>query len=177
MTPGGPRAAPRIELVDAASPDAVAAAGALFREYADSLGVDLAFQHFDAELATLPGAYAPPAGALLLATVEGDVAGCGALRPIDAAIAADACEMKRLYVRPRYRGLGLGRRLAERLLDRARAAGYGSMLLDTMDDMTAARDLYASLGFVTIPPYYVNPVAGVHYLRAELAASAATRRG
>lgn len=141
---------------------------AVFREYADGLGVDLCFQGFETELATLPGDYAAPRGALLLARVDGEVAGCCALRPLDAADYPNAAEMKRLYVRKAFRGFGLGRQLAEAALDAARQAGYASVLLDTLDDMEAARALYEDLGFVEIPPYYHNPIPGAHYLKADL---------
>ncbi len=141
---------------------------ALFREYAQSLQVDLCFQNFKEELRGLPGEYAAPRGCLLLATVAGVFAGCGALRPLDSTDYSNACEMKRLFVRPAYRGLGLGRRIAEALLDQARQAGYACVLLDTLDDMEAARALYDDLGFVDIPPYYYNPIAGAHYLKADL---------
>jgi ribosomal protein S18 acetylase RimI-like enzyme len=141
---------------------------AIFREYADGLGVDLCFQQFDEELAGLPGDYAPPRGALLLARVDGALAGCCALRPLDTADYPNAAEMKRLYVRKAFRGFGLGRQLAEAALDAARAAGYGCVLLDTLDDMEAARALYEELGFSEIPPYYHNPIAGAHYLKADL---------
>jgi len=174
----------------------------LFREYAAALGVDLGFQHFEEELASLPGDYAEPRGALLLALVEEEepraapaatstertvpaagaeplmlrlprdawahVAGCCALRPLDSADDVNAAEMKRLYVRPDFRGLGLGRQLAEAILDFARGAGYGCVLLDTLDDMESARALYEDLGFVEVPPYYHNPIAGSHYLKAVL---------
>jgi len=140
----------------------------LFQEYAQALNVDLCFQHFDEELAGLPGEYAAPRGSLLLATVAGETAGCCALRPLDSVDYANACEMKRLYVRPQYRGLGLGRMLAEAILEQARQAGFGCVLLDTLDDMEAARALYDELGFVDIPPYYFNPIAGAHYLKAAL---------
>ncbi len=160
--------APVIRLVCANTPALLAEAGAIFREYAASLAVDLGFQGFDDELAALPGSYAPPAGHLLLALVDGMVAGCGALAPRGDAGYANACEMKRLYVRPAFRRFGLGRALAQALLDEARGIGYSTMLLDTLDDMEAARELYASLGFEEIPPYYYNPLAGAHYLKAEL---------
>lgn len=140
----------------------------IFREYAEGLGVDLCFQQFEHELASLPGDYAPPRGALLLAYVDGAVAGCVALRPLDSVDYANAAEMKRLYVRKAFRGFGLGRHLAERTLDAARAAGYDCVLLDTLDDMEAARALYGELGFEEIPPYYHNPIPGAHYLKAEL---------
>jgi ribosomal protein S18 acetylase RimI-like enzyme len=159
---------PSIELLTPATPATLDEARTIFREYADSLGVDLCFQDFEAELASLPGEYVAPQGALLLATVDGDVAGCGALRPLPDCDYANACEMKRLYVRPAFRRFGLGRLLAQALLDRGLQAGYSAMLLDTLDDMEAARGLYASLGFEEIPPYYFNPIAGAHYLKADL---------
>ena len=140
----------------------------IFTEYASSLTVDLAFQDFAQELADLPGEYAEPRGAVLLAFVDGLVAGCCALRPLDASDYANAAEMKRLYVRPAYRGLGLGRLLTEGILDAARAAAYHCVLLDTLDDMEAARALYEDLGFVEIPPYYHNPHAGAHYLKVDI---------
>ena len=158
----------RIALRQAASAADLAAAAALFRDYAASLTIDLCFQNFDAEVAALPGAYAPPAGRLLLAFVDDVPAACGALRPLLHAEHPRACEMKRLFVRPPHRGYGLGRRLAQRLLDEARGAGYDAMLLDTLESMASARALYASLGFVDIAPYYRNPVAGTRYLKAEL---------
>jgi putative acetyltransferase len=163
-----PLAVPAIELLTPATPDLLAATRAIFREYADGLGVDLCFQDFDAELDTLPGEYAAPQGALLLARVGGEVAGCGALRPLPGTDYANACEMKRLYVRPAFRQFGLGRLLAQALLDRGLQAGYSAMLLDTLDDMEAARGLYARLGFEEIPPYYFNPIPGAHYLKATL---------
>lgn len=140
----------------------------IFQEYGDSLGIDLSFQDFEQELATLPGLYAAPRGTLLLAWVEGELAGCCALRPIDDVDVANAAEMKRLYVRPAFRRFGLGRLLAEAVLDAARQMGYSSVLLDTLDDMEAARALYEELGFVEVPPYYHNPIAGSHYLRVDL---------
>ena len=160
--------APEIDLVVADSGELLDAARAIFREYAASLQIDLCFQDFEAELAGLPGAYCPPNGQLLLALVDGTVAACGAMRSLREVDYANACEMKRLYVRPAFRGLGLGRTLAQALLDEARGAGYSVMLLDTLDEMEAARELYATLGFEEIPPYYYNPIAGAHYLKAEL---------
>jgi ribosomal protein S18 acetylase RimI-like enzyme len=103
-----------------------------------------------------------------MATVNGEVAGCCALRPLDATDYPNACEMKRLYVRPAFRGLGLGRDLAERTLDAARQSGYHCVLLDTLDEMETARALYQDLGFEEVPPYYHNPLAGAHYLKADL---------
>lgn len=160
--------APDIRLLPADTPDGVAGARLIFREYADSLGIDLAFQQFEEELAALPGHYRAPEGQLLLALVDGEVAGCGAFQPRPEADYPNACEMKRLYVRPAFRRFGLGRVIAQALLDDARRAGYSTMLLDTLDDMEAARGLYATLGFHDIPPYYFNPIPGAHYLKADL---------
>lgn len=140
----------------------------ILREYARSLAIDLCFQNFDAELASLPGEYAPPGGQLLLAFVGDALAGCGGLRSLADVDYANACEMKRLFVRPAFRRFGLGRVLAEALLDEARRAGYSVMLLDTLDEMESARELYSTLGFEEIAPYYFNPIPGAHYLKAEL---------
>jgi ribosomal protein S18 acetylase RimI-like enzyme len=161
-------AGPDIQVVVAESAAQLEQAASLFREYAGNLGVDLCFQNFEAELAGLPGDYAEPAGTLLLALVDGAPAGCGALRPLADADYANACEMKRLYVRRAFRRFGLGRLLAQQLMDRAAQAGYSCMLLDTLDEMEAARGLYESLGFHAIPPYYFNPLPGAHYLKADL---------
>ncbi len=157
-----------VDLAVPQSANELAAAASIFREYGDSLGIDLSFQGFEEELAQLPGLYAAPRGTLLLAWVEGELAGCCALRPIDDVDVANAAEMKRLYVRPAFRRFGLGRLLAEAVLDAARQMGYSSVLLDTLDDMEAARALYEELGFVEVPPYYHNPIAGSHYLRVDL---------
>jgi putative acetyltransferase len=145
----------------------LAAVRVLVAEYQVSLGVDLEFQGFSAELAGLPGAYAPPRGALFLATIDGAAVGCVALRPID----DRQCEMKRLYVRPAGRGVGLGRALAERAITRARAAGYRRMLLDTLPTMGDAQALYGRLGFVDVPPYRDNPIAGSRFLALDLVPS------
>lgn len=161
-------APPVVELLTPDTPELLHATREIFGEYARSLGLDLAFQDFDAELAALPGEYAAPCGALLLAWVDGALAGCGALRPLPEADEPEACEMKRLYVRRPFRGFGLGRMLAQALMDHARGAGYRVMLLDTLHEMEAARGLYASLGFEDVPPYYFNPLPGAHYLRAPL---------
>jgi putative acetyltransferase len=161
-------ALPVIELVTPSTREALDATREIFREYADGLGVDLCFQGFEQELATLPGDYASPRGTLLLAKVDGAIAGCCALRPLDTSDYPDAAEMKRLYVRKAYRGFGLGRQLAEAALDAARRSGYACVLLDTLDDMEAARALYEDLGFQAIDPYYHNPIAGAHYLKADL---------
>ncbi|MBV8036023.1 GNAT family N-acetyltransferase [Roseateles sp.] len=159
---------PDIQLITPESPSDWQETRLILRDYADSLDVDLDFQGFDEELAGLPGAYAPPGGLLLLATVDGAVAGSGAFRPLPDADYPNACEMKRLFVRPAFRRFGLGRLLAQALMDHATEAGYSCMLLDTLDDMEAARGLYESLGFVEVPPFYFNPIPGAHYLKAEL---------
>ena len=136
----------------------------LLREYAGSLGFRLDFQDFDRELADLPGAYAPPAGALLLARVDGDAAGCVALRPLEPGI----CELKRLFVRPEHRGLGLGRLLATAMLEEALRRGYRRIRLDTTPGMESAQALYVQLGFRDIAPYTTNPVAGTRFLELVL---------
>ena len=161
-------APPEITLLRVEAGRAIEAAREILREYARSLAVDLCFQNFDAELATLPGEYAAPMGQLLLAHVDGALAGCGGLRALPDVDYANACEMKRLYVRPAFRRFGLGRVLAEALLDEARRAGYSVMLLDTLDEMESARELYAALGFEEVAPYYFNPIPGAHYLKATL---------
>ena len=136
----------------------------LFREYVERLGVDLYFQEFESEVATLPGKYATPSGRLLIAWRDGDPVGCVALR----ALAGSSCEMKRLYVRPGARGEHLGRRLAERICREAREAGYRRICLDTLPSMTSAQALYASLGFVPTEPYIFNPVPGTKFLALDL---------
>jgi GNAT superfamily N-acetyltransferase len=137
----------------------------LLRAYAGSLGFPLDFQDFEREVADLPGAYAPPRGALLVARIDGKAAGCVALRPLD----ADLCELKRLYIRPEHRGLGLGRLLAAAMVGEARRLGYRRMRLDTTPGMAAAQALYTELGFRDIPPYTTNPIAGTRFLELELA--------
>ena len=159
---------PSIEFITPATPEQLVATRLIFQEYAEQLGVDLCFQNFEAELAGLPGDYAAPEGCLLLALVDGEIAGCCAMRPLETVDYANACEMKRLYVRPDFRRFGLGRQLVEAVLDAARIAGYHSLLLDTLNDMEAARALYEDLGFKDIPPYYHNPIAGAHYLKVDL---------
>ena len=118
--------------------------------------------------ARIQGRQTDTAGALLLALVDGEPAGCCALRPLDATDYPNASEMKRLYVRRAFRGFGLGRQLAEAALDAARQRGYACVLLDTLDDMESARALYTELGFVEIPPYYHNPIPGAHYLKVDI---------
>ena len=145
-------------------------ARALFVEYAQWLNVDLCFQDFDRELATLPGAYARPRGRLLLAGEPGDAFGCIALRPLaaDADVAPAAGEVKRLFVQPRVRKGGWGGRLVEKVLVEARAIGYRELKLDTLDWMADARRLYAKIGFRECAPYYDNPLPGVVYMVREL---------
>jgi putative acetyltransferase len=149
----------------AESPEQTAAIRELFLEYAQSLGFSLCFQSFDKELAGLPGDYAPPEGSLLLATREGTPAGCVALHRLEPGI----CEMKRLYVRPQFRGKGLGRALAERIIADARQIGYKRLRLDTVEPMMrAAVAMYRQLGFCEIAPYRQNPIAGALYMELEL---------
>ncbi len=159
---------PAIEIITPAGALQLQATRDIFQEYAAKLGVDLCFQNFDTELAGLPGEYAQPQGALLLVLVDGELAGCCALRQLTSTDYPNACEMKRLYVRESYRRLGLGRQLAEATLDAARVAGYHHLLLDTLSEMESARALYRDLGFHDIPPYYHNPIAGAHYLKVDL---------
>ena len=145
-----------------------ACAADLFRDYRASLSVSLCFQDFDRELANLSLAYAPPQGEIFLAR-DGEVAGgCCAIRPLTDVDYSNACEMKRLYVKPAFRKLGLGRDLAQAVIEFARDSGYHHLLLDTLDEMETARSLYHDLGFVEVEPYYHNPIAGAHYLMVPL---------
>jgi putative acetyltransferase len=156
--------------------DDLAAVARLFREYQISIGVDLCFQGFEEELATLPGHYAPPRGEILMARAGRAAAGVVALRPLpkydgvptDGAPRDGACEMKRLYVRPAFRAARLGRQLAERVMAEARRLGYRRIVLDTLKEMTAAQALYRTLGFEEIPAYYKNPLPGVRYFSLAL---------
>jgi putative acetyltransferase len=156
---------PRLILRQVESAAQIEQARELFLEYAESLGFSLCFQSFDQELATLPGDYAPPSGRLLVAEYRSGLAGCVALHRINPGI----CEMKRLYLRPQYRGKGLGRLLAETVIAEARAAGYGKMRLDTVEPvMPNAVAMYRRLGFKEIEPYRPNPIAGALYMQLEL---------
>jgi carbonic anhydrase len=145
----------------AAGPRDIADARMLFKEYAQWLGVDLCFQGFADELAQLPGDYAAPKGRLFIArdAATGEAAGCVALRPLE----GETCEMKRLYVRPAFRGTGLGATLAALVIGSAREAGYRRLVLDTLGHMQSAIGLYRKLGFTEIPPYYNNPIPGALY--------------
>jgi putative acetyltransferase len=154
-----------MKFVQAQSPEEIKIARGLFREYAAGLNIDLCFQNFDQEVAGLPGNYAPPPGRLLLAIEDEQVAGCIALRPFG----DGGCEMKRLYVRPEFRGQGLGKQLVATLIDAARQIGYERMLLDTLPGkMDQAIALYRSFGFREIAPYYNNPVAGALFMEWRL---------
>ena len=153
-----------IDIRPAVVPQDLPAVRELFREYAGGLSIDLGFQGFEAELAELPGKYSPPAGRILLAWRGTDAVGCVALRPVD----DSTCEMKRLYLRPQARGERLGRRLAERVCDEARAAGYSRICLDTIPSMAAAVALYRSLGFKPTEPYVFNPVPDALFLALSL---------
>ena len=149
--------------IEHASPEEIEAVRRLFGEYQESLGVDLCFQGFDRELAELPGDYVSPGGCLLVAQRD-EIVACVALRRLD----PETCEMKRLYVRPTQRGLGLGRALADAVIDEARRMGYRRMRLDTLPSMTEAAALYERLGFKEIEPYTANPVPGARFLQLAL---------
>lgn len=153
-----------MRIVDGHGEEELPAVRRLFEEYAASLEVDLGFQDFERELRELPGDYAPPAGRILLALAGDEAAGCVALRPYE----PEVCEMKRLYVRPAFQGSGLGRRLAQAIVEAGRDAGYSVMRLDTLPSMQAARGLYRSLGFEEIEAYRHNPVHGTTYFELDL---------
>src|SRR4029077_5425595 len=156
-----------VSITQAQSPPQIAPVPELFLEYAQSLGFSLCFQSFDQELAGLPGDYSPPDGRLLIAEYEGEVAGCVALHKLEPGI----CEMKRLYLRPAFRGKGLGRRLTETILNEARSIGYQRLRLDTVERvMGDAVGLYRALGFREIAPYRANPMEGTLYMELVLSA-------
>lgn len=163
-----PLSSPYISLRVAESTEELAAIRSLFLDYQADLAIDLSFQGFAQEIDQLPGLYAEPGGVLMLATVDGSAAGCCAFRSLLTSDHLNACEMKRLFVRPAFRGFGLGRLLVEQVMARAELAGYNTMLLDTLSEMEAARTLYQEVGFVEVAPYYHNPVPGAHYLMADL---------
>lgn len=150
------------------NPDEWLKATELVQAYADQLGVDLTFQNFSQEIAALAEHYTMPRGLFLGAYVGDELAGCCGLRPLDDAVDPNACEMKRLFVRPAFRRFGLGRQLVEALMDAAKGMGYTCILLDTLSHMEAARSLYEDLGFEEVPPYYLSPIPGTHYLKATL---------
>ena len=147
-----------------AEPQELAAVRGLIEEYVSSLGIDLGFQEIELELGDLAGTYGAPGGVILVARARGELVGCVALRALE----EDTCEMKRLYVRPSFRGTGLGKQLTVALIDRARALGYERMRIDTLPQMQAARELYASLGFREIEPYRFNPVPGTAFMELAL---------
>jgi len=153
-----------LRIITAHTQDHYLKARELFKQYADSLGFDLEFQGFSRELATLPGAYESPQGCILLAEDSGNFVGCVALRPLDGQI----CEMKRLYVNPKFRGRGIGRSLAWSVIDKAREAGYEKMRLDTISSMKEARTLYYSLEFRNISAYRFNPLNDPSYMELDL---------
>ncbi|TWT45342.1 putative N-acetyltransferase YsnE [Phycisphaerae bacterium RAS1] len=156
-----------VTLTDALDARQLATARTLFREYAAEIGVDLCFQGFEREMAELPGRYAPPDGCILLARSDQHDAGCVALRKLETGV----CEMKRLFVRPAFRAAGVGRMLADAVVERARRIGYARMVLDTLSQMTAAIALYRSMGFRETTPYYANPLPGVVYMELTLPGS------
>ena len=147
-----------------ANKEDIESARQLFLEYAKSLNFDLCFQGFDEELKNLPGDYSPPEGELLLAYSDGKLTGCAALRKFE----NDICEMKRLYIRSEFRGQGIGRQVAVRVIEDAKKSGYKKMRLDTLPAMQEAIKLYKDLGFKEIEPYRYNPIEGVYYMELEL---------
>src|ERR1700691_6067918 len=154
-----------LTFAQAETPAQIAQARELFLEYAQSLGFSLCFQNFDQELAALPGDYAPPEGRLLLATCEGQLAGCVALHKLEPGI----CEMKRLYLRPQFRGQGLGRALVNQIIAEGRQIGYQRMRLDTVEPvMKDAVAIYRKIGFQQVAPYRTNPIAGALYMELHL---------
>ena len=159
-----------VRITRAESDDDVARVRELVLEYGAALGVDLGFQGFEAEVGGLPGQYVPPGGRLLLAWVDGELAGCAGLRPLEPAGEGPRSvgEMKRLYVRPRFRGRDLGRTLAAAVIAEAHSAGYRALRLDTLPTMTAAHRLYRSLGFREIAPYADSPIPGTVFFELEL---------
>jgi putative acetyltransferase len=176
-SPSASSAVRDLSFTQAESPAQISQARELFLEYAQSLGFSLCFQNFDHELASLPGEYAPPEGRLLLAEYEAQLAGCVALHKLGSGAGSEAgfeagsefCEMKRLYLRPQFRGKGLGRALADRIITEARQIGYRRMRLDTVEPvMKDAVEMYRKIGFKEIAPYRENPMSGTLYMELEL---------
>lgn len=157
-----------ISIKSVQSPEEVAMAKSLFQEYLGTLAPDSDLSEYEQELQNMPGEYTPPYGFLLLVCIDGHLAGCGAVRALENCDYMNACEMRRLYVRPAFRRFGVGQALVEALLERARAIGYSVMVLDTLDEMQIARELYTSFGFEEIPPYYYDPVPGACHLKLDL---------
>ena len=157
-----------LQLFDAITPDQIESTRQLFREYEAGLGISLCFQNFDDELKNLPGDYATPGGALLLALSDGQLAGCCALRRASASSYPKAAEMKRLFVRPTFRGKGIARKLVYEILRMARGQGYHYVVLDTLNTMKEAQALYVLIGFRDIQPYYENPIKGARYMMLDL---------
>lgn len=157
-----------LQLFDAITPDQIESTRQLFREYEAGLGISLCFQNFDEEVKNLPGDYATPGGALLIAFSDGALAGCCALRPANVAAYPKAAEMKRLFVRPAFRGKGIARKLVYEILRMARGQGYDYVVLDTLNTMKEAQALYLLIGFRDIQPYYENPIEGARYMMLDL---------
>jgi ribosomal protein S18 acetylase RimI-like enzyme len=155
---------PELKIFEAKTEKDIESFRTLLKEYVDSLGIDLSFQNIQEELANLPGCYARPEGCILLASYDGQIAGCVALRKLNDSI----CEGKRLYVKPQFRGLEIGRKLIEAIIAEARKIGYTHIRGDTLPTMKAAQALYASLGFKEIEPYRYNPIEGAIFLELKL---------
>ncbi len=155
---------PNLEIFEAKTERDIESFRTLLKEYVDSLGIDLSFQNFEEELVNLPGCYARPEGCILLAEYDGKIAGCVALRKLN----DEVCEGKRLYVKPQFRGLEIGRKLMEAIIAEARKSGYTHLRGDTLASMTSAQALYASMGFKEIEPYTYNPIEGTIFLELKL---------
>lgn len=158
---------PNVVIRAAQSPEDFELARELFDEYARNLSIELALEDFEKEPNGLPGEYAWPTGCVMLAFIDEQLAGCCALRPLATSDYSNASEMKRLYVRKLFRGFGLGRGLAHAVMEAAQVAGYSCILLDTLDEMDAARALYEELGFYEVAPFYYNPYPGAFFLKAD----------
>ena len=153
-----------VKILTPDSDELVSKTKALFEEYASSLGFDLSFQNFEEEMATFPQQYSPPKGGLCIAQCRNEIVGCVGIRDLS----TDKCEMKRMYVKPKHRGKGLGRALANSIINKARNLGYTKMRLDTIPSMKAACSLYESLGFKEIESYSFNPIEGAKFMELEL---------